>query len=987
MSGQQTLLKNESERLAYFDNFKGLLISLVVLGHYLYAYAGTAPLNLAGTITGIIYTFHMPAFAFVSGFFSKSSRSAGARSLFKLLSAYLIFNTLMLLYHYLFVGGAISLLTPMYSNWYLLALVAWRLSAKYFGRQKYLLVFSAAIALLAGFWPEISNIFSVGRIITFFPFFLIGYRIDKNLLPLLARSRKKFVYFLGTILLTGCMAASYYLVKSGIVTLDISLMGAYKSGFQSGARAAVLLLALFYITALLMLIPVKKIPVLAKWGRNSLAIYLAHRLFTLMFTLVFPAPSYSSWVFAAACAASAATLVVLSLDRISLALDKILEAASGALTGANDYKNKARQRALATVAVFALCVMMLNPAALLAGKISQSGKTGNPSDPIYPVLSGKTLESLRSDVKITFSGDLILLMDQVKDGRNKTTGRYNYDPQFEYAKKYFAQADYSIGVFEGPLAGEEAGYTDSNYYDGFPVHLNYPDAFAAAVKKAGIDYVSLANNHLLDKGTKGALRTLDVLDRFQLRHTGSYRNEKEKSTVSVVNVKGLKIAVLSYTYGCNYYTEDYLFDKNPNATSAICDPESKYFSKAKEAVLRDFERARQEKPDIIAVIPHMGAQFVHTTNEYQRTWNDIFIEAGADLILGDHAHAVQPIEYRTAKTVKGDRHSLIINCPGNFVNSYTDYDGDATAIVEIYLHPKTGAVQGCSVIPMMTQGMNNGQYRALPVSDIMNSPALAKTLGKQDVARAKEVQKIVTASMLGCPITYGQLQDRYYFLPDGYHRQKVQPMELTDFDKNSPLYELLSNAKSVCFTGDSLTEGTKNGGYGWYEPMMASFPNVKVIKKAWGGSTSAVLLEHNEELANAAADAYVVAIGTNDVRYRDSKICAMDAQSFIKNVDTLRTAVLEKNKGAVFVFVAPWMSLDSDSVSKLATNEKNAMLAEYTAALKKYCAGNACLFIDPNPVLRKTLAREHNSEYLLDYIHPNTGKGIELYSSAVLSSR
>ena len=56
--------------------------------------------------------------------------------------------------------------------------------------------------------------------------------------------------------------------------------------------------------------------------------------------------------------------------------------------------------------------------------------------------------------------------------------------------------------------------------------LNFPDEFASAVKKSGIDLVSTANNHLLDKGKEGALRTLDVLDNVGLEHTGSYRNQK-----------------------------------------------------------------------------------------------------------------------------------------------------------------------------------------------------------------------------------------------------------------------------------------------------------------------------------------------------------------------------------------------------------------------------------------------------------------------------
>lgn len=973
----------EPVRLAYFDNFKGILISLVVLGHFLYAYSGSGGPVLARIITPIIYTFHMPAFVFISGFFSKSRQSSNFRSLARLASAYLIFNGLLLVYN-LFTGTGISLLTPLYSAWYLAALIVWRLAVRFFGRQKHLFAFSVLFALLAGFWPEISNQFAMGRIIAFFPFFLLGFRLDKTVFFLFSSCRKKSVYILGAVLAAAGLSCAYYLAGSGAISLEMMLMSPYKSFYDALARASLFLLALLIIAAMMLMMPSKKIPLIAKWGKNSLAVYVAHRPVTLLFALLLPLSSYNRLVFGAACAASAATLVLFGSDRFAHALERLLDIFTAALCSANDIGNRRRQRALSAAAIFAVCIMLVNPVMNLTGQLKGGESEQKAEDVIYPVMDRETLDQLKSDIKITFSGDLILLMDQVKDGYDETSGLYNFDEQFAYAKKYFEQADYSIGIFEGPLAGEKAGYSEGNYDDGLTLRLNYPDAYASAVKKAGIDFVSLANNHLLDKGPKAVPRTLGVLDRAGLSHTGAYRNADEKKKVTLVDVKGLKIAVLSYTYGCNYYTEDELFNENPDITSVICDPESPYFASAKKAVLEDFDRAKKEKPDLIAVIPHMGEQFVHTTNVFQDTWNDIFIEAGADLVLGDHAHAVQPMEYRTVKTQTGAGRALVINCPGNFVNSYTEHDGDATAITEIYLDPEDGTVEGCSIVPMMTQGMYKGQYRALPIADIMKNTALSKTMSKQEFNRAKEVQKIVTKVMLGCTVTCDQLQDRYYFLPDGYRRQEVWPLQISAEEKTSPLYKVLSNAKKVCFSGDSLTEGTKNGGYGWYEPMMAAFPGVQAVKKAWGGSTSVILLEKRDELIQAAADVYVIAVGTNDVRYRDSRQCAMDAKAFVSNLDALRSAVAGKNRGAVFVFIAPWMSLDFDTVSKLKTGEKNDMLLQYTDALKKYCAGNGCLFVDPNPAIRQKLMREPYSDYLLDAIHPNAGSGIELYSSAVI---
>jgi poly-gamma-glutamate capsule biosynthesis protein CapA/YwtB (metallophosphatase superfamily) len=118
---------------------------------------------------------------------------------------------------------------------------------------------------------------------------------------------------------------------------------------------------------------------------------------------------------------------------------------------------------------------------------------------------------------------------------------------FKYTSRHFHESDFSIGVYEGPSAGNNTSFSNSNYDDGIPIALNYPDEFAEAVKKAGIDLVTTANNHLLDKGINGAIRTLNILDKYNLKHLGSYRNQEEKNKIKILNIKGVNIAFLAYT--------------------------------------------------------------------------------------------------------------------------------------------------------------------------------------------------------------------------------------------------------------------------------------------------------------------------------------------------------------------------------------------------------------------------------------------------------
>ena len=119
-------------------------------------------------------------------------------------------------------------------------------------------------------------------------------------------------------------------------------------------------------------------------------------------------------------------------------------------------------------------------------------------------------------IRISYVGDLIMLKDQIISAKNESTGKYEFDEMFKYTSKHFKESDLSIGVYEGPSAGNKTSYSTSNYGDGIPLYLNYPDEFAESVKRAGINLVTTANNHLLDKNINGAIRTIDILDKNKI---------------------------------------------------------------------------------------------------------------------------------------------------------------------------------------------------------------------------------------------------------------------------------------------------------------------------------------------------------------------------------------------------------------------------------------------------------------------------------------
>ena len=164
-------MSKEGVRSAYWDNIKGFLILLVVFGHVLFQLQGSAAIN---GIVDTIYMFHMPVFVFVSGFFGKSERSRSFDGVKGFLFLYLIFNSCLWLYNG-FTNEFTSILEPIYSYWYLIAIVIWRLVTPHIVKSDKTVAVSAIIALCIGFSPA-DRLLSVSRTVTFLPIFLMGYK-------------------------------------------------------------------------------------------------------------------------------------------------------------------------------------------------------------------------------------------------------------------------------------------------------------------------------------------------------------------------------------------------------------------------------------------------------------------------------------------------------------------------------------------------------------------------------------------------------------------------------------------------------------------------------------------------------------------------------------------------------------------------------------------------------------------------------------------
>lgn len=246
---------------------------------------------------------------------------------------------------------------------------------------------------------------------------------------------------------------------------------------------------------------------------------------------------------------------------------------------------------------------------------------------------------------------------------------YDFKDYFDDVKPYL-QGDVVIGNQEVLLGGEELGITGIDYM------FNAPKEIATEMKQVGFDVLTTANNHSWDRGEEGIIKTLDNLKEEGIATTGVCKSEEDCRKPLIVERKGVKIAILAYTYDTNQYIEPdkaYMVNKFLNANHEL-DEEHK-------ALLRkDIERAKKEADVVIAAM-HWGTEFTYELNDVQLETANYLNELGTDIIIGNHPHCLQTVE--TLKNEKG-HETFVIYSLGNFISSAINVDRATELFTNMY---------------------------------------------------------------------------------------------------------------------------------------------------------------------------------------------------------------------------------------------------------------------------------------------------------------
>lgn len=266
------------ERNAYFDNAKLVLIFLVVFGHMIQPFTdGSSGIN---TLYMWIYTFHMPAFIFLAGFYAKGSgnKTYIVKLAKNLLVPYLIFQLLYTVF-YFFIGKdgwQAGVFHPHWSLWFLCSLFGWHILLSLFKKAPAVISVSLAvlIGLLVGYFGEIGHTFSLSRTFVFFPFFLLGFWLTEKHVMWLKRKSVK----MGSLIVLLAVGAAIYFApdfNSGWLLASKSYSDLGMPAYGGLARLLVYVTSALMAMSILAWIPVSNSR-LTHFGTRTLYVYLLH---------------------------------------------------------------------------------------------------------------------------------------------------------------------------------------------------------------------------------------------------------------------------------------------------------------------------------------------------------------------------------------------------------------------------------------------------------------------------------------------------------------------------------------------------------------------------------------------------------------------------------------------------------------------------------------------------------------------------------------
>lgn len=263
-------------------------------------------------------------------------------------------------------------------------------------------------------------------------------------------------------------------------------------------------------------------------------------------------------------------------------------------------------------------------AALVAACVNPQGASTAGPESLRPLPAPAPVPV--DEFTVVATGDVLVhpaLTDQAR--ADSFTGEPDFRPLLAGIAPVVRDADLALCHLEVPLAEPDGPFAG---YPGF----NAPPQIADALADTGYDSCTTASNHTLDQGSEGVFRTLDALDAAGLDHTGSARSAAEAATALIHDVGPARVAQVSFTYGYNGLEKP---DDEPWLANTL----------DADAVLAAAAAAKDAGADVVIASLHWGAEYEpEPTPEQLALAEELLVDPAVDLIVGHHAHVVQPFE-------------------------------------------------------------------------------------------------------------------------------------------------------------------------------------------------------------------------------------------------------------------------------------------------------------------------------------------------------
>lgn len=315
----------------------------------------------------------------------------------------------------------------------------------------------------------------------------------------------------------------------------------------------------------------------------------------------------------------------------------------------------------------------------------------------------------------------------VRESAQEGGEHYDFAPVFEGVRGVLGGADLSIVTLETTTAGREKGY--GNY--------NTPPQLLDALHASGVNAVSLATERALDKGYEGLDITLSELTSRGMTGVGA------SEQAAMVNIGGVRVAVLAYSYG--------LSDEGRDKTRGDARGALAQIDEAR--MVRDITRARVDGANAVIVLPHWGTKNKAQTPEAVRALAHTLAEAGADVILGTHPNVVQGVERITTTRADGLQYETVVCYSlGSLLTDARTAENTAGMAISLPMtydpNTRRTTLGETTVTPLYIARLREGNRRVYRVVDAGDEAALdALDAGERENAR--RAAQIVAAAAAG----------------------------------------------------------------------------------------------------------------------------------------------------------------------------------------------------------------------------------------------